>query len=402
MDGYGIQDVVERIMKAIKEERENLTKLNIMVFGKTGVGKSTLINNVFSEKMAETGIGKPVTNSIREYEKENFPLVIYDTPGLELGGENAVDELLAEAYKVIKEGIESNDIGQAIHCIWYCVSSSSHRFEGTEKEFICKFLEQNSKYKIPVIIVLTQSFSKKDSSTLRAEIEKENLNVAGVVPVLAEKYEISDDFSVKAFGLDHLVELVNEVIPEAVRNTLVAVQKASLKMKTNKAHVVVATAASAAAATCFIPIPFSDAVMLVPEQIAMIAKITSIFGLPVDKATISGVVSATLGTVGATVLGKNVVAAILKLIPGAGSAVGGAISGAVAAAITAALGEAYVVVMGMVSRGEMSLSEIGTEKGKETISNIFKENLKLKRTENGEVIEKKSSLLEKLKPKTNK
>ena len=36
--------------------------------------------------MAETGVGKPVTDKIRKYEKPDFPLAIYDTPGLELGG----------------------------------------------------------------------------------------------------------------------------------------------------------------------------------------------------------------------------------------------------------------------------------------------------------------------------
>ena len=402
METFGFQDVAEKIMKKIKEERANLKKLNIMVFGKTGVGKSTLINNVFSEKMAETGVGKPVTDTIRKYEKDYFPLVIYDSPGLELSGENAVDALLKDAFKLIKEGLESNDIGKAIHCIWYCVSSSSHRFEDTEIEFISKFLKETTQYEIPVIVVLTQSFSKKDSEDLKKVIEKENLNVAGIVPVLAEDYVISDEYTAKAFGLDRLVELVNEVIPEAVQNTLVAVQKANLKMKANKSHIVVATAAAGAAATCFIPIPFSDAVMLVPEQIAMIAKITTIYGLPVDKATISGVVSATLGTAGATVLGKNVVSAILKLIPGAGSVAGGVISGSVAAAITAALGEAYIAVMGMVSRGEMNISDISTEKGKATISSIFKEKLKLARNDTGMVVEKKPKQKPKLLGKVKK
>ena len=41
---------------------------------------------MFSQKMAETGVGKPVTDKIRKYEKPDFPLAIYDTPGLELGG----------------------------------------------------------------------------------------------------------------------------------------------------------------------------------------------------------------------------------------------------------------------------------------------------------------------------
>ena len=42
-----------------KEEIENMKPVSIMLIGKTGVGKSTLINNLFRENIAETGIGKP-------------------------------------------------------------------------------------------------------------------------------------------------------------------------------------------------------------------------------------------------------------------------------------------------------------------------------------------------------
>ena len=58
--------------------------VNIVVAGKTGVGKSTLINAVFEEDLAATGIGEPVTKENKEYTKENVPISIWDTVGLEL------------------------------------------------------------------------------------------------------------------------------------------------------------------------------------------------------------------------------------------------------------------------------------------------------------------------------
>ncbi len=385
MDGFtGLQadNVAERIMAAIRDVQKNMTKLNIMVMGKTGAGKSTLINNVFSRNLAQTGVGKPVTQAIRKYEIEDFPLAIYDTPGLELGGENAIDELLKEAKEVLSKGAIKG-ISESIHCIWYCVSTPSHRFEEAEIEFIKKFLDEANVYCVPVIIVLTQSYSKKDAKTLMAEIDKENLNGVQIVPVLAQDVDIDDEYVIKAYGMDTLIDIVNNVIPEALRNTLAAVQKANLKMKKRKANAIVAASAAAAAATGAIPIPFTDAAVLVPEQIGMIASITAVFGIPVEKATVTALLSATIGTVGTTVMGKSVVSSLLKMIPGVGSVAGGVISASVAAALTAALGEAYIAIMMMVSKGEMKVSDIDTDEGKAKISQIFKSKLGLKRNGKG-------------------
>jgi uncharacterized protein (DUF697 family) len=71
------------------------------------------------------------------------------------------------------------------------------------------------------------------------------------------------------------------------------------------------------------------------------------------------------------------------MIPGVGSVAGGVISASVAAALTAALGEAYIAIMMMVSKGEMKVSDIDTDEGKAKISQIFKSKLGLKRNSKG-------------------
>lgn len=237
---------------------------------------------------------------------------------------------------------------------------------------------------MPVIVVLTQSYSKTDAKSLMREIEKENLPIVSIVPVLAEDYDIDEDYTAKAYGLDRLSEIINNVIPEAVQKTFVAVQKVNLELKKGRAQAVVATSAVAAAATGAVPIPFSDAAILVPEQIAMLGGITAVFGIPIEKGTIAAIVSATIGTTSTTVLGKTIVANLIKFIPGIGSVAGGVISGATAAALTAALGEAYIIVMLMICKGQLSLSDLNTEKGKQEINKIFTDRLKIKRNAKGE------------------
>lgn len=137
-----------------------------------------------------------------------------------------------------------------------------------------------------------------------------------------------------------------------------------------------ATAALAAAGEGAAPLPFADCAMMIPTQLGMIASITVIFGFNVSKSIITALLSSTIGSGGATVLGKTVVSNILKLIPGAGSILGGAISAGTAGVITAALGEAYIGVMELVFKGDMSLDDLSTSKGRETMSKLFKKKLK--------------------------
>lgn len=365
-----------------------MTTINVVVVGKTGSGKSTLINHVFREKMADTGTGMPVTQEIKKIEKAGFPLRIYDTPGLELGGDNSIENLIEDIQGLIEDGIQSQDPNQAIHCIWYCINVQSSRIEPTEMEFIKNLVNKTKYYNVPVIVILTQAYPKKKITEMKDAILSAHLPIEAIVPVLAKDVEFDDDYVIKASGLDKLVEVMNYVLPTRAKDTFVAIQTASLDLKKKKAQTIVKLAAAAAAAVGAIPIPFSDAAILVPTQLSMLAKITSSFGVSVEKAAMVGVISATIGTTGTTILGKSAVSNLLKFIPGAGTVIGGAISGATAAALTASLGEAYIAIMIKVTKGEMEISDLATSKGQMELKNEFERQMKVKRDKNGEALEK--------------
>lgn len=372
-----IDKIAQETIETIADKINSLSVLNIIVAGKTGVGKSTLINAVFREKLAETGTGKPVTDHMRKLTKKGIPLAIYDTRGFELGKE-VQTEVKKEVIDTISKGLATKDINKTIHCIWYCINTASNRVEPEEIEWLKELTRDNQITQVPIIIVLTQSFSKKKADELRKLLLGENLDVVQVIPVLAEDYEIDDNYIAKSYGLDVLIKVMGETLPEELMDTLQNVQIASLEEKKRRAQAAVATATVAAASEGAAPIPFSDCALLIPTQLGMIASITVIFGFDVNKNIITALLSSTIGAGGATLLGKTVVSNILKLIPGAGTVTGGAISAGTACVITAALGEAYIGIMELVFKGEMKIDDLGTGKGKKVMFEMFKTQLSTK------------------------
>ena len=354
-------------------ENNKLPKQNIMILGKTGVGKSTLINSLFGENLAVTGFGRPVTQDIRKFETEDCPISIYDTPGMELDGQHSAENLLNDITKLIHDKMRSNDSESAIHCVLYCINTTSSRFEESESDFLQKLAVSTSQCNTPVILVLTQAFSLKKTEAMLNEVRKMTLPIRGIVPVLAQDYEVIDGYpTIKAFGLDKLVEVMSDVLPEAVRDTFVAMQIVNLDAKQSSAKKTVTAAALAAAATGAAPIPFSDAALLIPAQVAMLVRITAIYRIPIQKAALTTIATAAVGTVGTTILGKTIVSNALKFIPGIGTVAGGAISATTAAALTTALGNTYIGLMTSIAKGEMKTSDLSTKQGQEAFKREFK------------------------------
>ena len=371
IDEADMDAMIQQMMDQAQKKYDELKILNVMVLGKTGVGKSTLINNMFSAHLAETGVGKPVTKEIQKFEKPGLPLAIYDTPGLELDGSNALEQLLEDVTAIIKSGRKSGDVNQMVHCLWYCISTPSHRFESAEIEFLRRVSAQSGTG-IPVIVVLTQSYSKRDAETMRKAVEAEKLGVVDVVPVLAEPFVIDEAFpAILPYGLDSLAEVTYRVIPEEVREAFVVVGK-DLALKKKRARRLVATASATAAGIGAVPIPGPDAAILIPEQISMLAGITVIYGMDFHKSDVIAVIGPLL----ATITGRTIVAELPKLIPGAGTAAGSVISAATAASLTSALGETTIIILEKMAKGEIHPEDLKNKKGVKAIKKIFFDQLK--------------------------
>src|SRR3954467_6448535 len=327
-------------------DRQNATigRFNLAIFGKTGVGKSTLINAIFGEEVALTGIGEPVTRGSHLYLDKVGHLGIVDTQGLEVGKDNK--QILSELDKAMTQ-MRQLPLSEQIHVSWYCLRGMDRRFEGAKADFVRRLDEMG----LPVIVVLTQvpmrnGYHHPDAVMLAEQIMAKRLPIVAGRPFMT--YAKADEFAGQpAYGLKELLDATFRVAPEGVHGALVAAQEIDHARKAQEANKYITGAAGSAAAAAATPIPFSDAALLVPIQLGMMARIAQIYKIKFERAALMAVVSATA----ATQVGRAAFTGLLKMVPGAGTVVGGAIGAGVASTFTFAMGEAWLKVCQQVNAG---------------------------------------------------
>ena len=143
-----------------------------------------------------------------------------------------------------------------------------------------------------------------------------------------------------------------------------------------KADNTVMVASAAAAATGAIPIPFADMPILITEQVAMMARISSIFEIKIEQEKLKALVTAVVFAGGAGLIGRTVFTSAIKFIPIGGSIVGGAVSAGTAGVITFAVGKSFIEICKMHKLGKLSSEDMFSQKGINLMKKSFKKNYK--------------------------
>lgn len=332
-----------------------MEKANVLVVGNSGAGKSTLINAMLGVEASPTAIGEAGTQVIESYENDDLPFRMIDTKGYEY---NIISQrkTLRQLKKWIKEGVKERQQEKHIHVIWYCLDGTSKKLF---KDNLMPLMEVERYWpNVPIIFVITKSYSQIEIAENKKMIEdalekhsKKKLNVQAIIPVVAKIYPINENLVVPVSGIEELIRLTNELIPEGLRLSKYNFNKLDLRIKRNMAYPLVVSATASAAAIGGIPIPFPDTLILVPLQTTMITGIAKIYG--VDTKSNSGeYIMQQLINQGLVSAGAKTLLNALKVNPAINLAVD-ALNAIVASSITAVVGTTALTLMELMYKGEI-------------------------------------------------
>ena len=219
---YKIEECIKKIEK--NENSYKIEYLTVMLVGKSGVGKSTLINNVLKlnkDKRAKTGTGKFQTVKMDEYQNEsvNF-LKLIDTRGIELNVQYGAEAVKKDAKEFIDRQLQSNNVNNFVHCIWYCITGN--RFEQVEIDLLYSLKNSYGDNNIPIIIVYTQATDNNTINEMKEYIKEKNID-ANFIKVLAERKQLVDHNFLEPFGLDVLINETLEKCKKALKGDMFSV-----------------------------------------------------------------------------------------------------------------------------------------------------------------------------------
>lgn len=273
-------------------------KPNILVCGKTGVGKTSLIQAVTHRGVvpdSAIGNGRATTVGFHVYETEIADFI--DSEGMDPGAQS-VEEYADFILDEMLKRLDSRDTERLIHNIWYCIDGSGARIQDSDAKLIKAFSD-----KVLLVVTKCELMRKEQTEAVMNQL-LELLPRDRVVMVSAEN----------STGLAQLIARAQEMSAAAMadaREEIAAFQtrwdeyysdmlEDWRESASEDADSCINWAAGRAAAIALTPLPLADVAPLIANEVYMIYKLAGVYGVAVDNA----VITMLLGCAGGSVIGK--------------------------------------------------------------------------------------------------
>ena len=186
---------------------KELITTNILIIGKTGVGKSSLLNYIFGKEVEKTGTGKPVTEKgifSHEFEYDSsFHLNIYDTWGLE-------PDKSEEWKSLIVDEVHEHDklkVNEWFSTIIFCISATGGPLQDFEIKVLKKLLKEENQ--ILVVITKTDANNRKAAEDKKTTIVKATgIDANCVIPANSVKKKIISGEIIEPYGRTQLLSCI--------------------------------------------------------------------------------------------------------------------------------------------------------------------------------------------------
>ena len=323
----------EQVEKMWADIEKNCLKLKILMGGKTGVGKSSIINVLIGSEVSKVSSdGRPCTKANEEllWSTDMGDISITDVPGL---GEANAPTINGFDYE---ENIKL--LAKDAHVLLLVLKCDDKALE-LEEKFLQNWSNDDKLSKIPVFIAINQIDKMKpskiwdpknlDLNNPTTEKEKQirsYVDYVSSLPIFCEYGYAKHIFPVSAgeydgdqtYGIDRLGNAINKNIPEMLR---LIFEREQLS-KEEKVKKIISYYAVAAGGAAIQPIPIIDSFILAPIQIAMVIHIGKIYGVRITKSVAGGIVN----TLGLSLLGNYLFIIIVSFFPGIKQVIGPAIA----------------------------------------------------------------------------
>ncbi|WAO97035.1 Hypothetical protein NCS54_01474000 [Fusarium falciforme] len=276
----------------------------ILVCGKSGVGKSTLINKVFGVKMTEESLSyeQGVHDINVAFESPWHPgLLIHDSRGWQAGSDAELD-LIA---KFLRHRAFQEDPAKALHVIWFCVDADVSRIEEADKRTFATIAQFS--HQVPVFVVgtkkdkltgyckmkfLEELMEKTNDYSEAKKLAEEKANAMAEAQFAELRTQLSQIEQYKADGYcclskdddagvkDLLSQTLGLIVDERVRLFCVAAQVVDVEQKINSAIIECMRLGTHAIRTAAVPLPFSGMIGTPTVSRLICEHVLQCFGFP--------------------------------------------------------------------------------------------------------------------------